>query len=104
MTKPIDQNTCWYQKDCANEMNRSYDVLIKGQDITKHLEAFTTLLKRTDLKGCPIIDLGCGTAMLSDFCKEFTYHGADLPHILSGAAMRNYRQYFYHACDLTIDD
>lgn len=96
--------TSWYKEECAHKMNEFYDKEIKNQDIRTHLGAFTALLARTDLRKCPIIDLGCGTAMLSDFCKDFIYHGSDLRHVLSICAMRNYPQFLYRACDLIKDD
>lgn len=104
MTLPLDQNTGWYTEASAHGMNKFYDNNIKNHDVSKHLAAFTTLLARTHLENCLLIDLGCGTAMLSEFCKEFTYHGADLPNALGICAMRNYPQYYYRACDLTSSD
>ncbi len=100
----VDQGTCWYKEECVDGMNKFYDKNIKDHDVTRHLGGFTTLLARTGLKHGDIVDLGCGTAMLSDFCKGFIYSGADLPHILSGCAMRNYPNFFYRGCDLVKDD
>ena len=99
----VDESTCWYNDYCVEEMNRFYDIHIKNHDLTKHLGAFTRLLSLTDESGCQVIDLGCGTAMLSDFCKGHEYIGADLPHIISGCAMRNYPNNMYRSCDLTKD-
>lgn len=100
---PVDESTCWYKDYCVEEMNRFYDIHIKNHDITRHLGAFTRMLALTDEAGEKIIDLGCGTAMLSDFCKGHEYIGADLPHIISGCAMRNYPDKMYRSCDLTKD-
>lgn len=102
--KNVDTSTCWYQNYCIEEMNRFHDQYIKGHDLADHFSAFTELLNYTDEKGCELIDLGCGTAMLNAFCREFKYIGADLPHMISGCAMRNYPEYFYRACDLVNDD
>lgn len=99
----VDQSMCWYKQACADKMNEFYDSQIKNHDLRFHMSAFTRLLDRTDLKGVKLLDLGCGTAMLSDFCKDFTYVGADLPHIVSTCAMRNYPNYFYRSCDLYTD-
>lgn len=99
-----DKSTCWYNQTCVDEMNRFYDAHFKNMEVMKHLNVFTQLLHHADEKKCPLLDLGCGTAMLSEFCKENTYIGADLPHILSGCAMRNYPQYFYRSCDILNDD
>lgn len=104
MTNTVDTGTCWYQANCADEMNRFYDREIKNHDLHKHMGAFTTLLARTGLSNVHLIDLGCGTGMLSDFCKDFNYVGADLPNIIGSSSMRNYPQYMYRASDLTKDD
>lgn len=100
----IDKTATWYDPACAQAMNDFYDKHIKDQNIQDHMGPFTELLRLTDLPSGDVLDLGCGTAMLSEFCGGFKYFGADLPHIVSGAAMRNYPQYYYRACDLTEDN
>ncbi len=101
----VDKKTCWYRPEIViEEMNRFHDKHIRNHDIQKHLLPFTELLALTDHPGEDVIDLGCGTAMLSMFCKNHRYIGADLPHILQGCAMRNYPEYFYRSCDLVEDD
>lgn len=99
----IDESTCWYQQDCVKEMNRFYDAHIKN-GVHSHLSAFTALLELTDERGSEVLDLGAGTGMISEFCKNYHYRGADLPHIISGCAMRNYPQYMYKACDIAKDE
>lgn len=103
MNNELDTNTCWYAADCVSEMNRAFDEA-KGKDLARHLGVFNELLRSTDLKNVNLIDLGCGTALLSEFCQGFNYTGADLPAILGGAAMRNYPDLFYRACDLVNND
>ncbi len=101
---PTDKDTCWYQDAVIESMNRFHDIHIKGHNLAEHLKAFTDLLAETDNDGEEIIDLGCGTAMLSQFFPRHTYIGADLPHIISGCAMRNYPEYMYHSLDLVTDN
>lgn len=100
-----DKSTCWYQDNVSFEMNRFYDQHINGHEIAKHLAPFTSLLALVDPVGNPhLLDLGCGSAMLIPFCKEFRYFGADLPAIVAGCAMRNYPTYFYRGCDIVEGD
>lgn len=107
----IDENVCWYKNEVVDEMNRFYDIHLKDQQITKHFKPFTDLLNHARVKEIldkygvhgDLIDIGCGTAMLSEFCKDHNYHGADLRHVVAGCAMRNYPQYFYRCCDVYND-
>jgi FkbM family methyltransferase len=101
-----DRNSCWHQQSVIEEMNRFFDQHSKDLEVMSHLLAFTHLLSRTDLAGQhkTIIDLGCGTALLSEFCPGFEYYGSDLPHVLAGCAMRNYPKLMYRACDIESDD
>lgn len=99
----VDESSCWYNDYCVTEMNRFYDIHLKNQDLRKHLIAFTTMLGIINIPGERIIDLGCGTAMLSEFCKEYEYIGADLAHIITGCAKRNYPEFTYRDCDLVKD-
>lgn len=103
MDTSIDKGSCWYQDYCIEEMNRFYDLHIKNHDIKKHFSAFTELLQATQITGTELLDLGCGTGLLSEFCHDFVYRGADLPKIIAGCAMRNYPGYFYKSCDITVD-
>lgn len=96
--------TCWHTPEVVHEMNRFYDAHRHDAEVGKHFETFKKLLRLTDLRGQELLDLGCGTAMLSDHCREFKYVGADLPHIISGCAMRNYKKYFFKGCDIAQDD
>lgn len=97
-------NSCWYEKACVDKMNEFYDKYHKNNEVLKHLGYFTDLLARIDDDSENLIDVGCGTAQLSDFCKGYNYFGADLKHMILGCAMRNYPNHFYRACDITKDD
>lgn len=102
---PADTVSCWHQpQTVTSEMNRFYDLHIKGHDIAEHMSAFTRLLMATDKQGSDVIDLGCGTAMLSEFCKEFKYFGADLSYVIADCAMRNFPDYYYRSINIETDD
>lgn len=97
----MSNNICWYQKECVESMNRAHDASI-NEDTHPHFKAFTDLLDQCE-KG-KLLDLGTGTARISQYCKGFEFYGADLPPIISGCAMRNYPQYFYKSVDLIEDN
>lgn len=100
-----DINSCWHQSGLiVEEMNRFYDQYIKNHNIADHMAAFVNLLAATDKQGSQLLDIGCGTAMLSEFCKDFHYCGADLPHIIAGCAMRNFPKIWYRAANIEQDD
>ena len=89
-----------------------YDRYLKDHALSQHFKAFTDLLEHPRVKqnfpdkygvAGDIIDIGCGTAMLSEFCKGHNYRGADLPHVVAGCAMRNYPQYLYRGFDIYND-
>ncbi len=94
-------NICWYQKECVESMNRAHDASM-SEDTHPHFKAFTDLL---DLCGYgKLLDIGTGTARISQFCKNFEFVGADLPNIISGCAMRNYPKYKYQSIDIIEDN
>jgi predicted SAM-dependent methyltransferase len=96
------KDICWYQKECIDSMNKFEDECIKNQDIQPHYASFLELL---DLCGYgKLLDIGTGTARISQFCKRFDFVGADLPHIISGCAMRNYPKYKYQSIDIIEDN
>ena len=97
----MSNNICWYQKECVESMNRAHDASM-SEDTHPHFKAFTDLL---DLCGYgKLLDIGTGTARISQFCKNFDFVGADLPHIISGCAMRNYPKYKYQSIDIIEDN
>lgn len=100
--KRMSDNICWYQKECVESMNRFEDECIKNQDIQPHYASFLELLN--ECGSGKLLDLGTGTARISQFCKNFEFYGADLPHIISGCSMRNYPQYPYYSVDLIEDN
>lgn len=97
-----DKTTCWYNGYVIEEMNRFYDNHIKDHNILKHMQPFTELLKQVT-GGGKLLDLGCGTSMLAQFCTEFEYCGSDLAHIVAGCAIRNNPKYNYRPCDMVED-
>jgi SAM-dependent methyltransferase len=107
----INEHVCWYKDEVVEEMNHFYDIHLKNHDLTKHFKAFTDLLFHEKLQAVmqvegymELLDLGCGSGILSEFIGEYNYFGADLPHVVAGCAMRNYPQYFYRGCDIYKDD
>lgn len=95
----IDTTTCWYDQLVVDEMNRFYDIHRYNPETSWHFDNFSTLLKcitdREDPKLFPstLIDLGCGTGQLQDYCQGVEYWGADLPHIIDGCFLRNYPKF-----------
>jgi FkbM family methyltransferase len=100
----IDKNTCWYKDESIKEMNRFYETYRGNQEILKHMDTVTQLLEDTNLEGVDLLDLGCGTAMLSEYAKKFNYYGADLPNVLNYSSMLFYPQYYYKATELDVDN
>lgn len=101
----IDKTTCWYNSDSIQEMNKFFDMYRGNEEVLKHLITFSKLLSDTELeKNAKLLDLGCGTAMLSAYCEGFKYYGADLSHVIENSAMKFFPQYFYKHCELYEDD
>lgn len=98
------RSMCWHQQYVVDEMNRFVDQHIKGHDIQEHMRPLTNLLSLC--QGENLLDMGTGAAMIAPFCTKlgFKFHGSDLPHIVSGCAMRNQPDYFYKACDIIEDN
>ena len=97
-------NICWEHNYCVDEMNRFYDKHVKDQPVAKHISKFTELIGRINETETDLLDIGTGTGMISEYCGNFNFYGADLPHVLSGCSVRNYPQYFYRAMDIEKDD
>ena len=92
-------NICWENDYCVTEMNRFYDKHLKTREHTGHLDVVKDFLKSIEYR--KLIDLGCGTAVLSEFV--LWYEGADLPHIIEGCAKRNYPNLRYHNVNAETD-
>lgn len=104
MSNTIDTSTCWYNESCVEEMNRFHDAYKDDESVNEHLKVFVKMLEDTGLSNVPLLDIGCGTAMLSKHCKTFLYHGADLQHVIAASAMRNYPRNSYRIMDIHDDD
>jgi FkbM family methyltransferase len=100
------QPDCWHNAEGIRYMNKFYDehIATNNPEVVDHLAAFTELLRTTGEHDVEIMDLGCGTAMLSGYCKPFKYLGADLPNVIAGVSMRNHPELFYRSCDIISDD
>ena len=96
--------TCWYDKDgICESMNRALSQALPVLNQTPHIAAFQRLMDSITAragKGLKILDIGCGTAMISLFCKDHHYTGCDLPHIIEGCAKVNYPMHNYFAIDI----
>jgi FkbM family methyltransferase len=97
---------CWHNAEGIRYMNKFFDehIATNNPEVVDHLAAFTELLRTTGEHDVEIMDLGCGTAMLSTYCKPFKYLGADLPNVIAGVSMRNHPELFYRSCDIISDD
>jgi len=94
---------CWSTTEVCAQMN-AFLAQVRRENLQfYHMEVFQRLLEKTDCKGEKVIDLGCGTAHISEHCTAYQYAGADLPHILAGCAKEHFPQYYYRGCDITTD-
>lgn len=98
-----DKSTCWYSDDCSAEMNRFYDQYKKSNEEAPHFKVLKELIKDIP-KGVSVMDLGCGTAIASEYFTDQKYFGSDLPHIVQGCATRNYPQYKYFYINMVESD
>lgn len=97
----IDQSTCWYQDNCPPAMNQAYLNYKFSGDKLMHIEVLKELIAATDEPEGSVIDIGCGTALSSEYLLHgMTYNGCDLPHILTGCAMLHHPEHFYRVCDI----
>jgi len=83
-------------------MNRFYDLHIKGHDHTEYLRPFHALLDL--VPHGTLLDVGCGSAMLSEHVQGFDYTGCDLQHVVSWCAKRNYPDLEYRNCDIRVSE
>lgn len=97
------KSMCWYDQECVNEINRFTDTYVKDKSVADHLLKLKELFNQCE-KGCTLLDIGTGSAMVVELCGDFKFYGADLPHILYGCAMRNQPGYFYKSCDIIEDE
>lgn len=100
----MENNDCWHTENVVNEMNSFYDKFKANIEVTKHLNVVSKLIATADEKNCPVLDIGCGTAMLCEYFPDNSYVGADLTHILSGCAMKQFPNNLYKTCDIQTDD
>lgn len=95
-------NICWGNDYCVTEMNNFYDKHLKTRELTGHLKYLVELL--SNVKGGTLLDLGCGSGILSEFCEGFEYRGADIESVVYGCAKRNYPDRLFAFVDIIKDD
>ena len=97
-----ENNICWKENYVIEEMNRFYDNHVKGHEPNSH---FLNVVELLNLCGDgKLLDIGTGTAAISEFCKDFEFFGCDLGPIIYGCSTRNYPEYFYKSCDIEEDN
>lgn len=101
---PKDQNICWNTEECIESMNIALENFYKTDRDLQHLKVFEKLLWETDERSGTVLDIGTGTGMISEYCKNFEFVGADLPHIIAGCAMKWFPQHLYRSLDIINDD
>lgn len=103
----MNKNICWHTPEVVNEMNRFYDAHKNNAEVNEHFKVFAQLLfacGNSSSHSYTVLDLGCGTAMLREYCKKYFYMGADLPHIIEGCAKRNYPGFSFIECNIEEDE
>lgn len=97
------RSMCWYNQQCVDEVNRFVDMHVKDKPLADHFQGLQQLLSLVP-KGSTLLDIGTGSAMVAEVCKDFKFFGCDLPHMIAGCAMRNQPNYFYRSCDVIEDN
>lgn len=101
-----DKNTCWHKINSIKKMNEFYDENVKGKYINQQMEEFYHLkilnenICKVEEKNLNILDIGCGTAFISDFFKEHNYTGSDLPNVLAFSSIKYYPHLEYICVDI----
>jgi len=105
----IDKSTCWYQ-NCAKEMNaffyQYHKPFTKDELIEKvyHMKIFNKLVRRIAKDITNVLDLGCGTGVMSKFFDIMDYTGSDIPEIIENSAKRNFPKHCFISKDIYEDD
>lgn len=94
---------CWETAQCADEMVRAINAVKASPSKPFHLNVLKELIASAGEDGGKVLDIGCGTAFTSEYCGNLIYTGADLGHILDGAARKLYPQYSYRECNIFDD-
>lgn len=99
-------NTCWYNEQHIENMNRFYINDVRNKPVFEHykiIDEFIDYVRDTDGIGT-LLDLGCGTAYLSEHRRDFSYIGCDLPEVIAKCAMVHYPQYYYKSFNIFNED
>ncbi len=94
----FDKSTCWYNSgEIAASMLKAYEQSQPDFYKLPHIQALIELIKLIP-KGKEkkmLVDIGCGTAQISQLFSDFLYMGADLDFVIDGCARKLYPQYMY---------
>ena len=69
-----ENNICWKENYVIEEMNRFYDNHVKGHEPNAHFLNVVEMLNECD-KGSKLLDIGTGTASISEHVKPFEFYG-----------------------------
>jgi hypothetical protein len=100
----FDKSTCWYMQDgIVAEMLKNYDVY---QPLLVDMQHIKTLKKIIELlpPKSNVVDIGCGSAQISQFFKQHKYTGADLPFVIDKVAAIKHPENPYFYLDIETDD
>jgi len=100
----MSNKICWTEPFVVDEMNKFYEASIRDFQYFKHLFILVDLISNSKGHNGDMLDIGCGTAFLSELCYSSKYTGADYPHIIEGCAKRNYPNGDFHYIDFVNDD
>lgn len=88
-----DKNICWETPGVVFEFNKFYDKFRDNPETSCHFKYFKKLLKLIRLpEGSTktLVDVGCGTGYLQEYCSSWNYVGLDMPHIIEGCLKKYY--------------
>lgn len=91
------------QDNIVAEMLKNYDVY---QHLLKDTQHIKTLKKNIELLplNSKVLDMGCGSAQISQFFKDHTYMGADLPFIIDRVSKIKHPENEYFHFDFETHD
>lgn len=95
--------TCWHKQDVVAQMNTALPGYLNVLHTTPHVRAFQhniDFITTRAGKRIKIVDIGCGTGMISSLLFNHYYTGCDLPHVVEGCAKENFPDHAYFHFDI----